>query len=323
MPTAKEIYTNSQTTETDKSLRNSDLINNPDPGFILSATIHKGQGDAHEIDVVISSFQHPVIVSPSLRDQFANGEQPINAFYFTREEVQTAGLKSNAHLTKIDQMLGTDYRLVRVMPVLMLHQEGKEMIPLTLRGLGASNKDNWGCASSLAGEAITIPSIYKTLNRETGILIDGRPAIFVPTADMVADNDAYDSEAQIRFISYDAEKAKLQMAKRVPELRRAFARSQDVLTLEAGLQLPANSNVVHIHGGLMNTDLKCVAYDNPPQRTLTLVFPMVAKIPDNVNLTVFNGEGYPGPATLATKQELRGNCAGIPLIPGLREYIKG
>ena len=246
-------------------------------------------------------------MSASLRDTLRNDETPHALEYLSRDDVQGTSTGINA-----SSMLPENFRIIRMMPVLTLLQRGRERFPLVLRGAGAANKGHWGYASSLVGETINTASIYRTLNRETGILLDGTPAVFVPPQDIAEDSSD---------IALTAADAKKKLAKRISLLGIAFEKScGSTEIVETMLKLPDPSHQVQLQGAMTGT-LNCVAFDNPQQKTLTLIFPLVAKVRDDVVITVFNGEGYDGPTTLVTRDDMKVAGSAMPLIPGLRQFV--
>ncbi len=280
---------------------------NPDSSFIFSAQMLAGDGAGKEINLVIPPEQKAVILSNSLRDTLRGDDTPRAVDYLSRDDVQGTSTGVTA-----SSMLPENFRIIRIMPILTLLQRGRERFPLVLRGAGAANKGHWGCASSLVGETINTASIYKTLNRETGILLDGTPAVFVPPQDIAEDSED---------IAFAAAGAKHKMAKRISLLGIAFDKSSGSTEIvDTVLKLPEPSHQVHLQGAMTGT-LDCVAFDNPHQKTLTLIFPLVAKVHDDAVITVFNGEGYDGPTTLVTRDDLKVACNAMPLIPGLKQFI--
>jgi hypothetical protein len=279
----------------------------PDNSFIFSAQILAGDGASKEIKLVVPPEQKAIIMSNSLRDSLRGDDTPHVLEYLSRDDVQGTCAGSDA-----SGMLPDNLRIIRMMPILTLLQRGRERFPLVLRGAGAANKGHWGCASSLVGETINTASIYKTLNRETGILLDGTPAVFVPPQDIVEES------SDIAMAAADAKK---KMAGRISLLGIAFEKSRgSVEVVESTLKLPDPSHQVQLQGAMTGT-LNCVAFDNPHQRTLTLIFPLVAKVRDDAIITVFNGEGYDGPTTLVTRDDMKVAGNAMPLIPGLRQFV--
>lgn len=290
-----------------ETVTNELLTRNPDSSFIFSAQLIASDGAGKEIKLVIPPERKAVIMSASLRDTLRNDETPHALEYLSRDDVQGTSTSVTA-----SSMLQEDFRIIRMMPVLTLLQRGRERFPLVLRGMGAANRGHWGCASSLVGETINTASIYRTLNRETGILLDGTPAIFVPPQAIAEDSSD---------IAIAATKAKRNMAGRISLLGVAFEKSRgNVDVIETTLKLPDPSHQVQLHGAMTGT-LNCVAFDDPQQKTLTLIFPLVAKVRDDAVITVFNGEGYDGPTTLVTRDDLKVACNAMPLIPGLRQFV--
>jgi hypothetical protein len=277
---------------------NLSLIDCPDESFILSGQIYAGQSGPGEYDVTVPSSGKAVMVSQSMRDSLASGEFQHHVTYLTREEVRN----DNAHLPP-------EYRIIRTMPILAIRQGADLSVALTLRGAGASNQGAWGCASSFAKGPIDATTLYASLNRETGLLVDGQVAIFTP--------DTGDTSK----IVADALKTKNCLSRKVPEMRHAFDRSASgiIIPTHAAAEL---TNKVNFHGALKGS-VDCIVLDDQKHRTLTLIFPLIAEVPENATLSVFNGEGYPGPVTLARFPDLNHNKNAMPLIPGLQQYVYG
>jgi hypothetical protein len=290
-------------------ITNSKLVQESESGFILSGKIYRDGGD--EVVFEVPSAGKAVLVSHSLQATFLNAEGHDPVFYFSRDEVQ-----GDVPLRGIENSISSEYRILRIMPVLTLKHNGREVYPLTLRGQGASDVGKWGCASGLVSSAIDIETIFATLNRETGLLVNGKVVVFKPSKDAAAPE-------MITQIANDAYNSKIKLADRVLELSVAFGQNSYCPTdVETRLNLPQRHDTVTFHGALSG-NVDCVAIDNPAQRTLTLIFPYVADIPSRSILTPFNGQGYDGPSTLVTLEHLRKNPQGMQLIHGLHQLIHG
>ncbi len=292
---------------------NQSLISNPESGYVLAGRCF-ADGVNEELGGNQFAFELPengqaVILSQSLKELFeeGNGHAPVS--YLSRGEVQgDIPLKAN------ESHLASSYRLLRIMPVLTIKQNGKDLMHLTLRGQGASDAGSWGCASSLLSTKINPHSIYATLNRETGLLIDGQIAVFEPAK---CEDNSMNPQ-----IEADAIATKKLLAKDVPALKSAFEQNADFAFIATKIELPSCHDNVYFYGGVMDGDVVCVAHDNQQQRTLTLIFPLVAEVPANAVLTAFNGEGYEGPSALVSKKFLKTESS-MPLISGLRELVMG
>lgn len=301
---------------------NESLIKSHEQGFVLAGNCFADGGYVPKKDGVVDeegqaignqyAFDLPangqaVILSQSLKETFEQGNGHTAVSYLSRGEVQ-----GDVKLKEGEAALAAQYRLIRIMPVLTIKQDGREMMHLTLRGLGASDAGNWGCASSLLSTQIDPRSIYATLNRETGLLIDGEIAIFEPAG--CQDN------SMNAAIKQDAIRIKLGHSKTSPELKAAFARGAERVLIPTKIELPARHDNVYFYGGVMNKEIPCIAHDNAEQRTLTMIFPMVVELPKGAVLTAFNGQGYDEPAALVDTQPLKKQSV-VTLIPGLKEYL--
>lgn len=320
IPTALVAASHKPTIE---AVNNQDLLNGSESGFALIARSIVA-GDLHapanadgtagrmigtHYDVSIAPEARAILLSHSLKTTFADGtsgHEPI--FYLSRAEIQ-----GDIDLQPHEAPLSASDRILRIMPVLTIKQDNKELMHVTLRGPGASHAGNWGCASSLLSSDINPRSIYATLNKETGLLIDGKIAVFEPAE---CQNHSMNSD-----IRRDAERTKTLLARDVSVLKSAFNNNAGFVSLATKLALPEKHDLVRI-SGLMNHDVQCVAHDNSKQRTLTMIFPLTAEIPSGAILTTFNGEGYESPASLVNTKFLKQE-SGIILIPGLRELVMG
>jgi len=286
------------------------LIENPQSDFILAGHCFARGRSEHggkQFSFHLPEDEQAVSVSLSLKETFEKGlgHDPISYLY--RGEVQGDFPSTNS------QPLPEAYRIIRIMPVLTIKQDKKELMHLTLRGHGASDAGHWGCASSLVSSEINQRSVYATLNRETGILIDGQIAVFEPA-------ERKEDASQNKIYS-DAVGIKQNLAKSVSVLHSAFKKNKDVISIPTEYDTAAGHDIVSFSGAFTK-DVKCIAHDNPQQRTLTLIFPLVAKIPSGAVVTPFNGEGYESPAALVNAKFLK-QGSGITLIPGLRELVMG
>lgn len=290
---------------------NKSLIEKHEDSFILAgqcfANSPSEQGGKH-FSFDLPSHEKAVIVSKSLQETFAKGLSHNPVSYLYRGEVQ-GDFPSQTN----PQALPAAFRIIRIMPVLTIKQDAKELMHLTLRGHGASDAGHWGCASSLVSSEINQRSVYATLNRETGILIDGQVAVFEPI-----ERQQIDSQNRINS---DAVCIKKNLAKTVSVLRSAFEKNGGVVSIPTQYNLPVPHDTVSFSGAFTK-DVKCIAHDNPEQRTLTLIFPLVAEIPTGAVVTPFNGEGYETPAALVNSSVLT-TQRGIALIPGLRQFVVG
>lgn len=298
------------TTPTLDIVTNRNLIQNPSSSHILSGQFAKDGANAHggtQIAFSIPPNNLAVLISHSLKEAFMSGDcghEPVS--YLSRGEVQGDIDAPEA----IKASMNSGFRVLRIMPVLTIQQDGRELMHLTLRGQGASDAGNWSCASSLVNSAVDTTTIFATLNRETGLLVDGKIAIFAP---IVAD----DSNSSKILVAANSMKECL--SKRVPELSAAYERNAERMWIPTKMALPKKADTVTFYNAV-DSEIKCVVSDNPEQRTLTLIFPLVAELPKGAVLTAFNGQGYEGPAALVDTKFLA-KQKGLPLIPGLRELV--
>lgn len=298
-----------QSTPFDYSMQTNASISNEDnPSFTFSSQVYQ---DADGTHISVPSSEKAIILSSSLRDLHANGEHHQPVVYLTKDEVQSAGESG-----KIGELkLPDSYRMIRIMPILQIRQNGSLSIPLSYRGPGAANRDHWGCASSLASKTIDSASIYSTLNRESGILINGKPAIFAP--------DKVQNLSDLNCITDDALRIKRGLAPKVPQLSHAFKGGAEPVVIKTTMGFENKETSVDFHGGVLRGSLDAIVHDDIKTRTLTLIFPVVANLPDNAQVVVFNGEGYRGPITLATREDLVVARKGMKLIPGLWQFVHG
>lgn len=117
------------------------------------------------------------------------------------------------------------------------------------------------------------------------------------------------------------------------EFVKAVAKSELVVTVdgatftadgapvvEAQLQLPRVPHTVNFHGGHANGQVQCVAVDSPEERTLTLIFPMMARLPEG-NLAIRNADHPADETRLVKLSDLR--LPEIKLMTGLKQYLLG
>ncbi|OFW88344.1 MAG: hypothetical protein A3J37_06670 [Alphaproteobacteria bacterium RIFCSPHIGHO2_12_FULL_45_9] len=289
---------------------NKSLIETPNPDFILSGKLsHDGVSEDGntQLAFTIQPTTKAVHISHSITEALSSGAYHEPVEYFSRDEIQGDIESEEA------QKLSSDTRLLRVMPILTLQQGDRQLINLTLRDNGASNAGSWGCASSMVSGKITTRSIFASLNKETGLLIDGKIVILVP-------DDA--SEDEKNNIYSDAANIKLGNGKKVPELANAWSRTGAFEVISAKLTLPKQPDIVSFYGGVLEGDKQCQAFDNEKAKTLTLIFPYVAQIDNQAALSAFNSQGYQGPATIVDKSSLSKGTK-MPLIPGLSQFVYG
>lgn len=110
------------------------------------------------------------------------------------------------------------------------------------------------------------------------------------------------------------------------EFVKAVANSELLITvdgnpaLNAELQLPKIPHTISFHGGHANTTIECAAFDNPEERTLTLIFPMMARLPQG-KLEIQNIEHPNDKAEFVELSNLYKE--GHPLMAGLKQYLLG